>query len=90
MNIATIGEIGPWSDGGDVFKTWLNDRSPTPAVELADKVLTDELLKPFQIVIVLYLRRPRSAATVEPSPPILHFRMTRSPHFSVGSSTVVA
>lgn len=54
LNIATIGEIGPWSDGGNVFKTWLNNRSPTPAVELGDKVLTDELLKPFQIIVVLY------------------------------------
>jgi hypothetical protein len=54
LNIATIGEIGPWSDGGNVFKTWLNSRSPTPAVELADKVITDDLLKPLQIVVVLY------------------------------------
>jgi hypothetical protein len=54
LNIATIGEIGPWSNGGDVFKTWLNNRSPTPAVELGDKVITDELLKPLQIVVVLY------------------------------------
>jgi hypothetical protein len=54
LNIATIGEIGPWSDGGNVFKTWLNSRSPTPAVELGDKVLSDELLAPFQIVVVLY------------------------------------
>jgi hypothetical protein len=54
LNIATIGEIGPWSNGGDVFKTWLNNRSPTPAIELGDKVLSDDLLKPFQIVVVLY------------------------------------
>jgi hypothetical protein len=54
LNIATIGEIGPWSDGGNVFKTWLNNRSPTPAVELGDQVLTDALLQPFQIVVVLY------------------------------------
>jgi hypothetical protein len=54
LNIATVGEIGPWSNGGDVFKTWLNNRSPTPAVELGDQVLTDDLLKPFQIVVVLY------------------------------------
>lgn len=55
LNIATLGEIGPWSDGGNVFKTWLNSRSPTPAVSLGDTVLTDELLKPFQIVVVLYV-----------------------------------
>ena len=28
LNIATIGEIGPWSNGGNVFKEWLNARSP--------------------------------------------------------------
>jgi hypothetical protein len=54
LNIATVGEIGPWSDGGNVFKTWLNTRSPRPATDLGDQILTDELLKPFQVVVVLY------------------------------------
>jgi hypothetical protein len=54
LNIATIGEIGPWSNGGNVFKTWLNSRSPLPATELGDKTLTDELLEPFQVIVVLY------------------------------------
>ena len=54
LNIATIGEIGPWSNGGNVFKSWLNSRSPTPAVELGDQVLTDDLLKPFQVIVILY------------------------------------
>ena len=59
LNIATIGEIGPWSDGGNVFKSWLNERSPTPVKELGDAILTDELLKPFQVIVILY------AATVD-------------------------
>ena len=59
LNIATIGEIGPWSSGGNVFKTWLNSRSPLPAKELGDAILTDELLAPFQVIVILY------AATIE-------------------------
>lgn len=54
LNIATIGEIGPWSNGGNVFKSWLNSRSPTPAKELGDAVLTDALLEPFQVIVILY------------------------------------
>jgi hypothetical protein len=55
LNIATIGEIGPWSDGGNVFKAWLNSRTPMPATELGDQALTDELLRPFQAIFVLYV-----------------------------------
>jgi hypothetical protein len=55
LNIATIGEIGPWSNGGNVFKDWLNSRSPLGAVELGDQVLTDDLLKPYQVIVVLYV-----------------------------------
>ena len=54
LNIATIGEIGPWSDGGNVFKSWLNRHSPMPATDLGDKILTDDLLEPFQVIVVLY------------------------------------
>lgn len=54
LNIATIGQIGPWSDGGNVFQEWLNTRSPTPATALGDQVLTDDLLEPFQVIVVLY------------------------------------
>jgi hypothetical protein len=54
LNIATIGEIGPWSDGGDVFKEWLSSRSPLGAVALGDQVLTDALLRPYQVIVVLY------------------------------------
>jgi len=55
LNIATIGQIGPWSNGGDVFKSWLDERSPQGAVPLDDQVLTPELLAPYEIVVLLYL-----------------------------------
>ncbi len=55
LNIATIGHIGPWSDGGDIFASWLNQRSPLGAVALEDQVLTPELLQPFQVIVVLYV-----------------------------------
>jgi hypothetical protein len=54
LNIATIGEIGPWSNGGNVFKTWLSSRSPIAATDLGDAVLTDEVLAPFQVIVILY------------------------------------
>jgi hypothetical protein len=54
LNIATIGHIGPWSNGGNIFASWLNSRSPLGAVELADEELTPERLKPFQIIVVLH------------------------------------
>jgi hypothetical protein len=28
LNIGTIGSIGPWSNGGNIFETWLNARTP--------------------------------------------------------------
>lgn len=55
LNIATIGHIGPWSDGGDIFATWLNERSPLGAVALGDQVLTEDLLRPFQVIVVLHV-----------------------------------
>lgn len=55
LNIATIGAIGPWSDGGNVFKTWLGSRSPIGAMELGNQVITDALLSRFQIIVVLYV-----------------------------------
>lgn len=55
LNIATIGGIGPWSDGGDVFASWLDARSPQGAVALDDQVLTPELLAKFQVVVVLHV-----------------------------------
>ena len=54
LNIATIGHIGPWSNGGNIFKSWLDARSPLGAVELADEELTADNLKKFQIIVVLH------------------------------------
>lgn len=54
LNIATIGEIGPWSDGGNIFADWLDTRSPLGATALGDQVLTDDLLAKFQVIVVLY------------------------------------
>jgi hypothetical protein len=53
LNIGTIGRIGPWSSGGDIFKDWLNARTPIPATELGDSVLTPELLEGLNVIVVL-------------------------------------
>lgn len=55
LNIATLGQIGPWSNGGNVFESWLNARSPLGAADLDDEVLTDGLLAPFNVVVVLHV-----------------------------------
>jgi hypothetical protein len=54
LNIATIGHIGPWSNGGNIFAAWLESRSPLGAVELADEQLTPESLRRFQVIVVLH------------------------------------
>lgn len=54
LNIATIGHIGPWSSGGNIFASWLDARSPIGAVELGDEPLSAEQLQRFQIVVVLH------------------------------------
>jgi hypothetical protein len=55
LSIGTIGHIGPWSDGGNIFASWLNARTPQGAIELGDKVLTSELLAPLQVIVVLHV-----------------------------------
>jgi hypothetical protein len=55
LNIGTIGSIGPWSNGGNIFETWLNARTPLGAVSLGDQVLTPELLAPLQVIVVLHV-----------------------------------
>lgn len=55
LNIATLGQIGPWSNGGNVFASWLNARSPQGAVALDDQELSADLLRPFQIVVTLHV-----------------------------------
>ena len=54
LNIATVGEIGPWGMGTGVFTTWLSSRSPLGAVALGDQVLTADLLKKFQVIVTLH------------------------------------
>jgi len=54
LNIATIGHIGPWSNGGNIFAAWLDSRSPLGAVALADEQLTAESLQRFQVIVVLH------------------------------------
>jgi hypothetical protein len=54
LSIATIGQIGPWSTGGNIFVSWLEARSPQAAVALDDQVLTPELLAPFQVIVFLH------------------------------------
>ena len=55
LNIGTIGSIGPWSNGGNIFESWLNARTPLGAVSLGDQVLTSELLAPLQVIVVLHV-----------------------------------
>ena len=55
LSIGTIGAIGPWSDGGDIFASWLNARTPQGAVALADDELTPERLAPLQVIVVLHV-----------------------------------
>lgn len=59
LNIATIGEIGPWGGSGNLFATWLDQRSPMGATALGNQVLTDDLLRPFQVIFVLYAATSR-------------------------------
>lgn len=55
LNIATLGHIGPWSNGGNIFASWLDARSPQGAVALGDQPLTPELLAPFQVIVSLHV-----------------------------------
>lgn len=55
LNIGTIGSIGPWSNGGNIFASWLDARTPLGAVALADQTLTPELLAPLQVIVVLHV-----------------------------------
>jgi hypothetical protein len=55
LNIGTIGTIGPWSDGGNIFAAWLDARTPLGAVALGDQTLTPELLAPLQVIVVLHV-----------------------------------
>lgn len=63
--IATLGEPGEWGDG-DVFATWLDERSDIGATALGDTTLTPELLEPYQVIVAQDLRgREYSDAEVD-------------------------
>lgn len=54
LNIGTIGRIGPWSEGGgNIFKEWLDTRSPIPAKEIDNNELTEEELRGLDVIVVL-------------------------------------
>jgi hypothetical protein len=67
LRIATMGIPGG-SGKGNIFGSWLNSRSDVPAVALAGTVLTPELLRPFQVIVVQNLnplKRTYSDAEIE-------------------------
>ena len=55
LSIATLGIPGEWGEG-NVFATWLDARSDAGATNLADAVLTSELLAPFQVIVIQDIR----------------------------------
>ena len=50
LRIATLGVPGMWGEG-DVFDAWLDSRSNNGAVDLADTVLTAEVLNQYQVIV---------------------------------------
>jgi hypothetical protein len=55
LNIGTLGHIGPWSNGGNIFSTWLNARTPRGAVDLGDQTITAELIAPLNVIVSLHV-----------------------------------
>lgn len=64
--IATLGVAGTWGQG-DVFQTWLSARSDTGAADLADQVLTPDLLKKYEVIVAqdVHMNHAYSAAEVQ-------------------------
>jgi hypothetical protein len=52
LKIATIGASGAWSDN-TVFTAWPNSHAQNPVTALGDRKLSDALLAPYQVIIVL-------------------------------------
>ena len=63
LRIATIGAGGPWS-GESVFRSWPNARAQNAVTALGDRVLSEELLKPYQVIILLDVAPTRDDAGV--------------------------
>jgi hypothetical protein len=53
LKIASLGVGGASSDGQTVFANWPNARSQNPVMALGDRKLSDALLQPFEVLIVL-------------------------------------
>lgn len=53
LNIGTIGSIGPWSDGGNIFEDWLDERSPLPATDIGHQTFTKADLDKLDVIVVL-------------------------------------
>lgn len=53
LNIGTIGAIGPWSNGGNIFKEWLDTRSPIPAREIGNGTLDAAALAGLDVIVSL-------------------------------------
>lgn len=70
LSIATLGTIGPWSTGGNIFEEWLDRRSPQGAVALGDQLLTPELLAPFQVIVSLHVATTAASRNERTAPPI--------------------
>lgn len=55
LRIATLGNPGMWG-AGNVFTTWLNERSDSGAANLEGAVLTKELLSQYQVIVAQDLK----------------------------------
>jgi hypothetical protein len=53
LKIASIGGGGASSSGALAFKDWPNPRRQNPVIPLNDQTITDALLEPFDVIVVL-------------------------------------
>lgn len=66
LNIGTIGTVGPYSTGSGIFTKWLSDRGTMPVTAIGNQVLTDDLLKPLQVIVVLYVATMQVGEVLSP------------------------
>lgn len=68
LRIASIGAGGVWG-GQSVFRSWPNNRAQNPVIALGDRVLTDELLEPYHVIVLLDVAAtPDGVETIELPP----------------------
>ncbi len=67
LNIGTLGAIGPWSNGGNVFKEWLNTRSPIPVREIGNDTLDAAALSGLDVIVSLRVDTAASDAGDTPA-----------------------